>query len=200
MHEPDFSDLESIEQDWFSVYGNVEEELPKDAPRPLGKHVQLVHYKDANLMHDVLTGRSVTACLHFANATPIDWFTKKQATVETATYSSESVAGRTCVDQIVDLRQTFRYLGVEVNQKSYLFGDNESVVKSATMVHAKLNKRHNILSFHRVREAIASKYIEFNHLPGSSNPADILSKHWGYASVKETLLPIFHWHGETVEE
>ena len=50
------------------------------------------------LLHDVLTGRSVTACLHFVNATPIDWFSKKQATVETATYGAEFVAARTCVE------------------------------------------------------------------------------------------------------
>jgi len=59
-----------------------------------------------------------------------------------------------------------------------MFGDIESVVNSASNVHAKLLKRHNTLSFHRVREAIASRYIDFLHLPGCENPADILSKHW----------------------
>ena len=199
-HEPDFSDLKTIEQDWFSVYGDVTEALPSNAPKPLGKSVQLTHYVDANLLHDVSTGRSVTACLHFANATPIDWYSKKQSTVETATYSSEFVAARTCVEQIIDLRNTLRYLGVEVNEKSYMFGDNESVVNSASMVHSKLNKRHNALSFHRVREAIASKYIDFNYLPGAQNPADILSKQWAYSTVKDVLLPIFHRHWETCDE
>ena len=31
-HEPDFSNLKSVEQDWFSVYGNVCKALPVDAP------------------------------------------------------------------------------------------------------------------------------------------------------------------------
>ena len=112
--------------------------------------MQLVHYVDANLFHDALTGRSVTACLHFINATPIDWYSKKQATVETATYGSEFVAARICVEQIIDLRTTLRYLGVQVNEKSYMFGDNEAVVNSSSNLHAKLHKRHNALSFHRV--------------------------------------------------
>jgi hypothetical protein len=30
--------------------------------------------------------------------------------------------------------------------QSYVFGDNDSVVKSATQIHAKLHKRHNMLS------------------------------------------------------
>jgi hypothetical protein len=63
----------------------------------------LTHYVDADLMHDVVTGRSVTGILHMVNKTPIDWFSKKQVTVETATYGSEFVAARICVEQIIDL-------------------------------------------------------------------------------------------------
>ena len=58
-----------------------------------------------------------------------------------------------------------------------MFGDNRSVVDNATVPQSRLNKRHTALSFHRVREAIASKMVVFNHLSGESNPADILSKH-----------------------
>ena len=105
----------------------------------------------------------------------MDWFSKKQATVETATYGSEFVAARTCVEQIIDLRNTLRYLGVPLRSKSYMFGDNKTVVDSSTKVHAKLHKRHTMLSFHRVREAIASGMIGFYFIPGDINPADILS-------------------------
>ena len=73
-----------------------------------------------------------------------------------------------------------------------MFGDNESVVNSSTNIHAKLHKRHTALSFHRVREAIASRYVSFNHIPGTENPSDVLSKHWSYNSVKDVLLPIFN--------
>ena len=106
-------------------------------------------------MHDLSTGRSLTGILHLANKTPIEWFSKKQATVEVATYGSEMVAMRTCVEQIMDLRTTFRYLGVPLHEKSYVFGDNQSVVNSSIQLHAKLHKRHNMLSFHFVREAIS---------------------------------------------
>ena len=195
--KPDLSKHEDKTKNKNSIYGDVKEELPEDAPSPLGKPVQLTHYVDANLLHDKLSGKSVSACLHFANGTPIDWYTKKQGTVETATYSSEFVAACTCVEQIIDLCNTLRYLGVRVREKSYMFGDNESVVNSSSILHAKLHKRHNMLSFHRVREAIASKYVDFNYLPGPQNPADILSKHWGYSAVKDVLLSLFHRYGET---
>ena len=50
----------------------------------------------------MVTGRSVTGILHFANQMILDWFMKKQAAVETATCSSEFVAARTCIEQIVN--------------------------------------------------------------------------------------------------
>ena len=59
VHEPDYSDVKALEQDWFSIYGDVKELLPENAPKPLGKPVQLTHYVDANLFHDATTGRLV---------------------------------------------------------------------------------------------------------------------------------------------
>ena len=99
-------------------------------------------------------GRSMTGMLHLFNKTTIDWYSKRQSTVETATYGSEFVAAKTCTEQIIEIRNKLRYLRVPIRGKCYMFGDNESVVNSASMPHAKLHKRHIYLSFHRVREAI----------------------------------------------
>ena len=48
----------------------------------------------ANLIHCLATGESLTGCLHFVNITPVDLSSKKQATVETATYGSEFAAAQ----------------------------------------------------------------------------------------------------------
>jgi hypothetical protein len=198
--EPNFSDIEVAEYDWSkSIYGNVSKAVPKDAPEPLGKPVTMTHYQDANLYHDIITGQSVTAILHFLNKFPIKWYSKKQATVETATYGSEYILARTCVSQIVDLRTTLRYLGIPIRDMSYLFGDNESVINSSTQPHSKLHKRHNALSFHCVHEAIASGYVVLTYLPGKFNPADILSKHWGYQTIWLILKPILFFHGDMTD-
>ena len=78
-----------------------------------------------------------------------------------------------------------------------MIGNNESVVNSSSLQHAKLNKRHIALSFYRIRQAIASKIVLFHFIPGMNNPADILSKHWGYSQVWDTLRPILFWEGDT---
>jgi hypothetical protein len=109
--EPDYSDLpDKNVHDWtYPVYDKVEEALPVDAPEPLGNLVTLTHYVDANLMHDIEMGRSVTEILHLVNKTPIEWYSKKQDTVEIATYGSEFVAAIICVKQIIDLHDTSRF-------------------------------------------------------------------------------------------
>ena len=200
VNEPDYSNLPEQNFDWSeSIYGNVKELLPDDAPPPRGKRVVLTTYVDANLFHDVITGRSVTAVLHIINQTPFDWYTKRQATCETATFSSEFVATRTAVDQIMDIRLTLRYMGVPVHGKTYMFGDNQSVVTNSTIPHSELKKRHQALAYHRTREAIAAKIIGFFHIRSEQNPADILSKHWGYQTAWPLLKPLLFWMGETSE-
>jgi hypothetical protein len=83
------------------VYGDVQEIIPTNIPKPLGKNVLLTHYSDANLYHNIVCKRAVTGVLNFINGTPIEWYSKRQA--------------------IVDLRLTLRYLGVSFDGKSHLF-------------------------------------------------------------------------------
>jgi len=72
--EPDYWGLDEEQYDWANtVYGDITEILPKDAPAPLGKYITLSHYVDANLNHNMLTSRSVMGILYFLNKTPIDW-------------------------------------------------------------------------------------------------------------------------------
>ena len=177
--QPDYSFLHDQDFDWmYSVYGNIQEILPDDMPGPLGKAVTTTSTMDANLNHCLATGKSLTGCLHFVKKTPVDWYSKKQATVETSTYGSEFVAAETATEQIMDIRLTLRYLGAPIGAKSFLFGDNRSVVTSATLPHSTLTKRHNILAFHRVREAIAAKLMAFYWLQSAYNLSDMFSKHW----------------------
>ena len=76
-----------------------------------------------------------------------------------------------------------------------MFGDNKSVVTSSTMPHSKLNKRHNALSYHRVREAIAAKIIDFLHIDGKPNPPNVLSKYCEHVNAWPHLKWLLFWQG-----
>ena len=88
-------------------------------PEPHCKAVVTTTTMDANLKHCLATGKSLTGCLHFVNKTPVDWYSKKQATVETATYGSEFVTAKTATEQIMDIGQTLRYLGAPIAQNAF---------------------------------------------------------------------------------
>jgi hypothetical protein len=194
---PDYSHLEEPNVDWtYSVYGNVMEEIPIDMPKPLGKPVVHTCFVDANLLHDLITGRSATGILHMLNTTPIDFTSKRQDTVETATYGSEFIAARIATEQIMDLRNTLRYFGVPIEDKTYMFGDNQSVVTSSTLPHSVLKKRHHFLAYHRVREAIASGIIKFFHMPGTENPSDVLTKNLSHNVAWPLIKPFLFWAGD----
>ena len=132
-----------------------------------------------------------------ANLTPMMWFSKKQATSETATYGSKILAARTCIDQIIDLRNSFQYLGVPICETSYVWGDNESQVTSSTFPYARLNKQHNILSYHFVCYMVAKGFIHISHIPSEYNLAEILSKHWSHQALYNNLIkPLLNFHSD----
>jgi hypothetical protein len=192
-NKPNLYALTEQKYDWmYSVYRNVKELMPKNLPKPLGKPVTTITYVDDNLLNCKITGRSSTGILHLIHGTPVDWYSKRQATVETATYGSEFVAARIATDQSIDLQITLQYLGVSINN-SYMFGDNQSVITSSTLPHAKFNKRHIALSYHRVREAIAGNIVKFCFISRRINPADMLSKHAGYQQFWPLLQCLLFW-------
>jgi hypothetical protein len=78
-----------------------------------------------------------------------------------------------------------------------MFGDNQSVVTNSTIPHSSLNKRHNALAYHRVREMIAAKVLSYYWIDGKDNPADVVSKHWGYQQVWQLLKPLLFYSGNT---
>ena len=164
-------------------------------PEPLGEAVITATTIDANLSHCLATGKSLTGCLHFVNKTPVDWYSKKQATVETATYGSEFVAAKTATEQIMDIGQTLRYLGALIGSKSFLFGDNRSVVTSATLPHPTLTKKHNVLAFRRDREANAAILMAFYWIQSTYNLSDMLSKHWDHPTVYPMILKLLITRG-----
>ena len=98
----------------------------------------------------------------------------------------------------MDIRQTLRYLGARIGSKSFLFGDNRSVVTSVTLPHSTLTKCHNILAFHRVREAIAAKLMAFYWIQSAYNLSDMLSKHRDHPTLYPMILKLIITRGNII--
>ena len=139
-HEATFGDT-FPNYDWMeTIYGTPTEQIPDNAPTSHSNTVCITTYKDANLLHDLITGRSATRVLHFLNQTPIDAFSKQQNQVESATYGSEFMTRCQAMEQIIDLCYTLCMLGIPLDRPSWLFGNNKSVVTSSMIPHSLLNK------------------------------------------------------------
>ena len=163
--------------DWSeSVYGDTEEELPLRMPKALGNPVTMTCFVDANHAGDKVTRRSQTGFIIYLNNSPIDWFSKKQNTCESSTFGSEFVAMRIAVERIKALRFKLRMFGIPIDGPTNLLGDNDSVVNCASKVEARLNKKHNAICFHTVREASAAKWVRVGWEPTATNIADIFTK------------------------
>ena len=78
--------------------------------------------------------------------------------------------------------------------KSYVFGDNAAQINSAKVPQAKLNKRHNILSFHFVRDMISKGFILLAHISSEYNAANIMTNQWKYQALYVHLLKLFLNH------
>ena len=123
-----------------------------------------------------LTRRSHSGVLIFVNRAPIIWYSKRQATVESSTFGSESVAMRVAIDLIEALRYKLRMMGVPIDGATKVYCDNESVVKSTTRPESTLKKKHNAINYHRAREAQAAGHIRVAWIEGKENLADVLTK------------------------
>ena len=61
---------------------------------------------------------------------------------------------------------------------------------SSTLPHLTLGKRHNILAYHQVREAIASEILAYHWIRTGYNLSDMLSKHWDHHSVYNMIMTL----------
>ncbi|MEM1009829.1 MAG: Ty1/Copia family ribonuclease HI, partial [Myxococcota bacterium] len=190
--EPDYTGVKPSESFWGDLYPNTKEEIDESHPEPKGKPVVLLVFVDADHARDVATRQSVTGIMAFLNNTPVPWYSKRQATVESSTYGSELVAARIATEMIWDMRYSLRSIGVPLKGPTHLFGDNQLVVTSTTLPSSTLKKKHNAIAYHKIRETIAARIMMLHHIPGTINPADLLTKPLGPFIHKKLTHPLLH--------
>ena len=172
----EYEDAERKQKAMLQLYKDAAEDIPSNAPEPLGKAVQMNCFVDSDHAGDRLTRRSHTGILIYLNKAPIIWFSKKQSTVESSTFGSEFVALRIAAEQIISLRYKLRMMGIPIDGFTNVFCDNESVFKNASLAESRLTKKHNSICFHRVRECVASKILMPFKVDTKYNLADLLTK------------------------
>ncbi|KAI2500081.1 Reverse transcriptase (RNA-dependent DNA polymerase) [Fragilaria crotonensis] len=173
-----YDDFRTKKEDFSEIYRDAEELLPHRMPRPRGRNVITVAYVDASHAANKQTRRSHTGYVIFINRAPIIWYSKRQQTVETSTFSAEFIALKTCLEAIEHLRFKLRCFGIPMPkaEPTYVFCDNESVVKNTTSVESTLNKKHSSVAYHHCRWSTAAGIITLAHIRTDLNIADCFTK------------------------
>ena len=97
--------------------------------------------------------------------------------------------------QVVDM---FPFLSYHFWQEVFYEESCGSVITSSTIPHSRLSKRWNALSYHCVREAIASGIIRFHFVPTHQNPSDVLTKPLDTVTAWPFVEVLLFWKGNTM--
>ena len=74
------------------------------------------------------------------------------------------------------LRYKLRMMGITVDEPSYVFGDNQSVLANTTAPGSTLKKKSNAIAYHFVREGCARDEWRTTYINTDENVADLLTK------------------------
>ena len=168
--------LSCTTHDWVDFYPGAKEPIPPNAPVPRGQAVATTFYVDADHANDTTNRRSHTGILAYVQGAPVMWYSKRQATIETSTHGAELVATRIAVEFIESLRYKLHMFGIPIDGPTILLCDNMSVVHNGTRPDSVLKKKHNSISFHKIRESVAGGYVEMHKVATEDNLADLLTK------------------------
>jgi hypothetical protein len=162
--------------DWASFYSDATEAIPANAPKPLGKHVDMRMMVDSDHAGDKATRRSRSGYLIFLNMALIDWLSKKQSTIESSVFGAEFVSMRLGIEACRGIRYKLRMMGVPLMGPVYIYGDNMSVIHNTSKPESVLKKKSNSICYHAVRESVAAGESLTSHISTHYNLSDLLTK------------------------
>ena len=140
-----------------------------------------------------MTKRSQISVIAILGSTVIKTHCKRQNTVEASTHGAEIVAMRIGVEMALEVRYKLRMMGIKFEPVTNILCDNLSVVINAQFPTSSLKKKHNVVAYHKVREAVAAGITRVGHIKGEHNLADILTKPLGpkhhYELLKHVMFP-----------
>ena len=156
--------------------GTLAEEYPPQIPEPLSDPVLKSTSVESDHASNSVTRRSHTGILFFVCNVQIKAFSKRYDTVEYITFGSELVAIRIATDIIVELRIKLKSTRVPLKVPTDVYCDNQVVVKNTRIPKSTLNKNHNNINHHVVREAATAGILQVGKEDTATNLDDPFTK------------------------
>ena len=120
-------------------------------PKPRGNGMIMMVYVDSDHAGDTVTRILRTSFVIFLNSAPIYWSSKKQTSCETSSFESELCAVKQATEYERRLRYKLQMMGIPVDEPTFVYGDNQSVLANTMMPGSTLKKKTQSIAFNHFR-------------------------------------------------
>ncbi|CAA7041400.1 unnamed protein product [Microthlaspi erraticum] len=147
--------------------------------------MKLVGYSDSSHNVDPDDGKSTTDHVFYLGESMISWCSQKQDTVALSSCEAEFMAGTEAARQAIWLQDLLGEITETVCEKVVIKIDNQSAIALTKNPVFHGRSKHIHTRYHFIRECVENRQVEVEHVPGTEQKADILTKALGKLKFKE---------------
>ena len=145
---------------------------------------KLIGYSDSSQNVDPDDGRSVTWHIFYLGRSPITWCSQKQDTVALSSCEAEFMAATEAARQAIWLQDLLGEITGAVYNKTVIRIDNRSAIALSKNPVFHGCSKHIHSRYHFISECVERELLEVEHVPGSEQKTDILTKALGRIKYK----------------
>lgn len=158
----------------------------KQRSRSYGKsiwqeEIDLPRMVDSDHAHDLTTCWSLTGLIGYVGSKPVIFVSNRQGCIAASTYAVKFSALHLATEEAQNLLYMIYCLGCKIpadgSSPTHIFGDNLSVIIDSKNAAADVSKKYDTISFHIVREPIATGIIAPYWFKGKQNTSNLMTKH-----------------------
>jgi Reverse transcriptase (RNA-dependent DNA polymerase) len=135
-------------------------------------------FADSNHATGIDDKRSVGGYVLQVYGGPVCWASRTQRLTSTSSTESEFRALSDCAKEVLWMMKLLAYFGI-VPQPFHIFGDSQGAIQALKNFSSTKHTKHIEIHHDFMRERYSSGELNFVHIPGTTNPADIFTKALG---------------------
>ncbi|CAA7056013.1 unnamed protein product [Microthlaspi erraticum] len=146
---------------------------------------KLIGYSDSSHNVDEDDGKSTAGHMFYLGEGPISWCSHKQDVVALSSCEAEFMAGTEAAKQAIWLEELLCEIMGSSSEKVTIRIDNRYAIALTKNPVFHGRSKHIYRRYHFIRECVENGQIEVEHVPGSNQKADILTKALGKIKFRE---------------
>ena len=138
--------------------------------------IQVIGFADADWAGDINSRCSTSGYVFQIGNCTVSWSSKKQATIAKSSTEAEYVSLSSAAQEAIWLRSLMKDLGNKLKAATLLYEDNQGAIELSRNPKHHNRTKHIDISYHFIREKVASNEIVVEYCPSVEMLADIMTK------------------------